>query len=258
MEKLLRGYVGLVFAFLYLPLAVIGVFSLNDSPFMAFPLGGATLKWYAQTLGDQRLLTGLGFSFMVAFPVTILTTVLGGMAALALTRHKFALKPLFLLSLVVPFFIPRIILAVSQVTIAGDIGLSKNLATVVIGQSLIILPFTTMVIASVLARLDPKLEEAATDLGAGGWQTFRMVLLPLMKNGLTAASFIAFVLSSSEYTVTFFTSGRAQPLSILVASDFRFNLSPSLNALAMLIVLFNLAVVVLGEVIRRRSGRFKA
>jgi spermidine/putrescine transport system permease protein len=256
MESLLRGYVGLLFAFLYLPLAVIGLFSLNASPYMAFPLAGFSTQWYAQALGDARLLTGLGTTFLVAIPVTAITTVLGGMAALALTRHRFPLKPLFLVALVVPFFIPRIILAVSYITMLGDIGVSKNLTTVILAQSLIILPFTTMVIASVLARLDPKLEEAAADLGAGSWKTFRLVLLPLMRNGLLASSFVAFVLSSSEYTVSFFTSGRSQPLSILVASDFRFNLSPSLDALAMLIVLFNVAIVVIGEVIRRRSRRF--
>jgi len=258
MEKVLRGYVVLFFAFLYLPLAVIGLFSLNASEFMAFPLAGFSTRWYVQALSDGRLLTGLGTTFLVAIPVTLITTVLGGMAALALTRHRFALKPLFLLALVVPFFIPRIILAVSYITMLGDIGMSKNLVTVALAQSLIILPFTTMVIASVLARVDPRLEEAAADLGAGVWKTFRMVLLPLMRNGLLASSFVAFVLSSSEYTVSFFTSGRAQPLSILVASDFRFNLSPSLDALAMLIVLFNVVIVVIGEVIRRRSGRYSS
>lgn len=123
-----------------------------------------------------------------------------------------------------------------------------------IGQSLVILPFTTIIIASVLYGLDPALEEAASDLGADSWKRFRYVQLPLMKFGLMAAFFIAFVLSTAEYTVSFFTSGRAQPLSILVASDFRFHLSPTLYALAGLIVLFNIVVVIISEALRRRGA----
>ena len=123
---------------------------------------------------------------------------------------------------------------------------------------MIVLPFTTVIIGSVLFRVDRRLEEVAADLGATGWQTFRLVTLPLIKNGVMAAAFVSFVLSSAEYTVSFFTSGRIQPLSVLVASDFRFNLSPTLNALAMLIVLFNVVIVVLSEILRRRAGRRRA
>ena len=109
-----------------------------------------------------------------------------------------------------------------------------------------------MIVASVLARLDPRLEEAAADLGATGWQAFRLVTLPLMRNGVLAAAFVAFVLSSAEYTVSAFTSGRVQPLSVLVASDFRFHLSPKLNALAMLIVAF-IFVIVASELVQPRT-----
>jgi len=101
--------------------------------------------------------------------------------------------------------------------------------------------------------IDQRLEEAASDLGATSWETFRYVTLPLMTNGILAGAFISFVLSTAEYTVSFFTSGRMQPLSILVASDFRFNLSPKLSALAMLIVLLNVLIIVASEVLRQRG-----
>jgi spermidine/putrescine transport system permease protein len=175
------------------------------------------------------------------------------MAALVLTRHKFKGKTAFLALLVLPFFVPKLIFAIAQVTFLNDVGITKGLYTVWISQSMIILPFVTVIIASVLFRVDKRLEEAAGDLGATPWQTFRRVTLPLMKNGILAGSFISFVLSNAEYTVSYFTSGRAQPLSVLVASDFRFHLSPSLNALAMLIVFFNILVIVISEWFRRRS-----
>ncbi len=123
---------------------------------------------------------------------------------------------------------------------------------VIAGQSIVILPVSTLIIASVLIRIDRRLIEVVADLGASGWSSFRRGVLPLMGNGLLLAWVIAFVLSSSEYVLTACLSGRAQPVSGLVASDFRFNLAPSLNALAVLIVLGNIALVVLAETIRRR------
>ncbi len=258
LERLLQFYACLVYAFMYAPILLMGLFSLNSTRYMTFPLEDFTFAWYGQVMSDTRILGGLLTTFMVAIPVTLITTVLGAMAALALTRHDFHFKAVYVGLLVLPFFIPKIIFAVAQVTFLGEAGIAKSLATVWVAQSVIVLPFTTVIIGSVLFRVDRRLEEVAADLGATGWQTFRLVILPLIKNGVMAAAFVSFVLSSAEYTVSFFTSGRIQPLSVLVASDFRFNLSPSLNALAMLIVLFNVVIVVLSEILRRRAGRRRA
>jgi len=258
LERLLQVHAGLVYGFMYAPILLMGLFSLNSAKYMTFPLEDFTLAWYGQVLSDARLFGGLAVTFMVAIPVTLITTVLGVMAALALTRHDFRFKAVYIGLLVLPFFIPKIIFAVALVTFLGEVGIAKSLVTVWLAQSVIILPFATVIIGSVLWRGDPRLEEAAADLGATGWQAFRLVTLPLMKNGIMAAAFVGFVLSSAEYTVSFFTSGRVQPLSVLVASDFRFNLSPTLNALAMLIVLFNVVIVVLSEVLRRRAVRRRA
>ncbi|TBW38439.1 ABC transporter permease [Siculibacillus lacustris] len=248
-------HVGLVYAFMYLPVAVIALFSFNASAIIAFPLQGFTLDWYARILVDARILGGLGVTFAVAIPTAVLSTVLGAMAALALTRHALRWRKTFACLLFLPFLVPKVILAVAQLIVLSELGITKGVTTMVLGQTLIILPFTTLVIASVLIRLDRRLEEAAADLGASRAQIFRRVLFPLMKNGLLAAFFVAFVLSSSEYVVTSFLSGRSQPLSILVASDFRFNLSPTLDALAVLMVTANLALVAIGEIIRLRARR---
>lgn len=249
----LQGYTYLVYGFVYLPIMLMGLFSLNTSDIIAFPLTGFTLDWYDIILHDKRIFKGLLTTMSIAFPVTIITTVLGSMAAIALTRYQFRFKLLFLGILILPFFVPKLIFAIAQVTFLNDIGFKKGLLTVWISQALIILPFVTVIISSVLLRMDKSLEEAAGDLGATGWQTFRKVTLPLMKNGIMAGAFISFVLSNAEYTVSYFTSGRAQPLSVLVASDFRFHLSPSLNALAMLIVFFNILIIVSSEWFRHKK-----
>ncbi|MBC7138876.1 MAG: ABC transporter permease subunit [Defluviimonas sp.] len=245
----------LIFAFMYFPVAVILIFSLNDSEIIAFPLQGLTLRWYESVVSDGRLGGGFATTLMVAFPAAILSTFLGALAALALTRYEMKLKLVFAILLLLPFLIPKLILAVAQLILLSELGVARNLVTVTLGQVIVILPFTTLVVASVLVRIDRRLEEAAVDLGASAWSVFRRVTLPLMSNGLVAAMFIAFVLSSSEVVLTTFLSGRAQPLSLLVASDFRFAISPALNALAVLIVTGNIALVLVGEAIRRRSER---
>ena len=252
-ERLLLGHVWTIYALMYAPLVLMGLFSLNSSEFMAFPLESFTFRWYQEVVVDTRLLGGFLTTLSIALPVTLITTTVGSMAALALTRFAFRLKWLLLLLLIVPFFVPKIVFAVAQVIFLDFVQIPKGLITVWIAQSLIILPFTTIIIASVLFRIDQRLEEAASDLGATPWQSFRLVTLPLMKNGIMAGAFISFVLSTAEYTVSFFTSGRSQPLSILVASDFRFNLSPKLSALAMLIVVFNVLIIVVSEILRQRA-----
>jgi ABC-type spermidine/putrescine transport system permease subunit II len=253
MRPLLNAWVCTVYAFMYLPVAVIVLFSFNNSEMIAFPLQGATLTWYGQVLGDARLLGGLGMTFLIAIPTAVFATILGGASALALTRYRFRGKAAFIALLFLPFAVPKVILAVSWLLVLAELGVAKGLATMVVAQTIIILPFTTMVIASVLVRLDRALEEAAADLGATTLQTFARVLLPLARNGLIAAFFVAFVLSASEYVVTSFVSGRNQPLSILVASDFRFHLSPTLDALATLLVVANLGIVAASELIRWRA-----
>ncbi len=244
-----------VFAFMYFPVAVVALFSLNDSAIMAFPLQGFTTAWYAEVLGDGRLAGGFAVTLAVALPVAVIATLLGALAALALTRSRMRGKGAFAALLALPFLVPRLILGVAMLVVLAELGVARGLGTVIAGQVIVILPFTVLVIASVLMRIDPRLEEAAADLGASGWSVFARVTLPLMRNGLVAALFVAFVLSSSEVVVTTFLSGRAQPLSLLVASDFRFAISPALDALAVMIVAGNIALVLAGEALRRRGAR---
>lgn len=253
MERLLKTYFGLVLAFMYLPVAVIALFSFNSSDLMAFPMTGLTLHWYDLAIHDSRLLGGFIKTMLIAMPTAALSTALGALAALALTRFRFRGKIVFVILLLVPFFIPKIILAVSEVIAMSLVGFSHGVGAIIATQSLVILPFSAMVITSVLIRLDYRLEEAAMDLGASGWQIFTRVLLPLMRNGLVASFFIAFVLSSAEYVVTSFVSGRTQPMSVMIASDFRFELTPKVDALATLIVAGNLILVAASELIRRRA-----
>jgi spermidine/putrescine transport system permease protein len=187
MERLLKSYLGLVYAFMYLPVAVIALFSFNSAEMMAFPMTGFTIGWYDLAAHDGRLLEGLANTVLIAALTALISTTLGAMAGLALTRHRFHGQFAFAVLLVVPFFIPKVILAVADVIAMQAAGIPHSVVAIVAAQSLIILPFAAMVTASVLVRLDRRLEEAAADLGATGWQVFTRVQLPLMRNGLPSS-----------------------------------------------------------------------
>jgi spermidine/putrescine transport system permease protein len=140
---------------------------------IAFRLTGFSTTWYVEAPRDERLLRGLGITFLVALPTALIANIFHGMAALALTRHCFPGRTVFAILMVVPFSIPKIIIAVADVIALVELHLAHSVVTIVAAQSLIVLPFTDRVIASVLVRLDRRLEEAAHDLGASGWQLFR-------------------------------------------------------------------------------------
>ena len=125
-ERLLVGHVWAVYGFLYAPLVVMGLFSLNSAEFMAFPLEEFTFRWYREVVADERLLGGFLTTLSIAVPVTMVTTVVGAMAALALTRFTFRLKWLLLLLLTVPFFVPKIVFAVGQVVYLDLIDMPKG------------------------------------------------------------------------------------------------------------------------------------
>jgi spermidine/putrescine transport system permease protein len=253
MTKTLRIYALLLTLFLYLPLAVMALFSFNDSKFIAFPLAGWTLRWYRDTLADGLIIEGLVNSLLIALPTAVAATVLGGLAAFAAVRAPRALQAVLILGIAAPFFIPRIILGVALLSFFHLLGISRGFVTVVTGQTLVILPFTTIIAASLLLRLDRKLDEAAADLGAGPWQTLWRVTLPLMRNGLIAAFMIAFILSAADVVMAAFLSGRNQPVSLVVASALHFELSPKLNALEMYILGANILLVAISEALRRRG-----
>jgi spermidine/putrescine transport system permease protein len=250
-----RAWLVAVGVFLYLPLVILTVFSFNASALMAFPLSGFTLAWYAKVLHNPVLLGGLWTSFWVAQPVGVLAALFGTFAALALTAEQFRYRAGFAAMLAVPFLVPKGVLAVAQVMLMSRVGLGRGALVLIAAQTLTILPFTTVILASVLLRIDPRLVEAARDLGATPWQAFRRVVLPQLRGGIGAAYSVGVILSLSDLALCIFLSGRTQPLSLIVASAFRRELSPELNAMQVLVLALTVAVVVGSEAARRRVRR---
>jgi len=237
--------------FLYLPVVILAVFSFNSSELMAFPLTGFTLRWYGDFFADENMLSGLLTSLILAQPVALLATLLGLLAALAFTTLRRFGALAFGLLLLIPFLVPKGVLAIAQVMLMSRLGIARGTLPLILAQVAVILPFTVLIIASVVVRLDKALEEAARDLGASPFQAFRRVVLPQLRMGLSAAYSIAVILSVSDLTLSLYLAGRTQPLSIIVASAFRTRLSPDLNAMQVLVLLATIVIVVAIELARR-------
>ncbi len=234
-------------AFLYLPIGVLAVFSFNASRLMAFPLSGFTLEWYRSLAGNAKFQGGFVTSFLVAQPVGVLSAALGLGAALALVSARRPARLCLAALLLVPFLVPKTVLSIAQSIVLARFGLDRGAVTLVTAQTIVAVPFTTAIIASVLAQLDPRLEEAARDLGATPWICFRRITWPQIKPAVTAAYSVGVILSLADLTIGLYLAGRTQPLSLIVASEFRRELSPDLNAMQVSVLALTALIVVLTE-----------
>ncbi len=243
---------GLAVCFFYLPIIVLGMFSFNAANTMAFPLSGFTLSWYASLFGNGAFLSGFLTSFLIAQPVGVLSAIIGLMAALAITSARMPLRAAFVILVLTPFLVPKTVLSIAQAMLMNWVGLERGATALVLAQTLVTVPFTITIIAAVLIRLDPRLEEAARDLGATPWQSFRRVVLPQLNSAIGAAYSIGVILSLADLTISMFLAGRTQPLSLVIASEFRRELKPDLNAMQVVILALTAVIVTLTELNRRR------
>jgi spermidine/putrescine transport system permease protein len=243
--------------FLYLPIAILAVFSFNASPLMAFPLSGFTWDWYRHLADNREFQAGFVTSFLIAQPVGVMSAGLGLMAALALTSSRLRWRLGFIALLLVPFLAPRTVLSIAQAMMISRLGLDRGPVVLIIAQTIVIIPFTAALLSSVLMRLDARLEEAARDLGATPWESFRLVVLPQIQSTLVAAYSIGVILSLGDLTIATFLSGRVQPLSLIVASQFLRQLSPDLNAIQVVMLALTAVIVAITEIYgwRRRRRR---
>lgn len=255
MSRASAAVLGLAAVVLYLPVAVLTVFSFNDSALMAFPLSGFTLRWYGDLAGNATFLQGFVTSVLIALPVGVLAMGLGLCAALALTAPGLRWRGAFAALVLLPFLVPKSVLAIAQAMILSRIGLERGAVALVLAQALVAVPFATALIAAVLIRFDARLTEAARDLGATPWQGFRLVLLPHLKGVLSGAFSVGVILSLADLTIAMFLAGRTQPLSMIVASEFRRELRPELNAMQVVVLALTAAIVAASEIYRSRGRR---
>ena len=238
--------------FLYLPVAVLPVFSFNDSQYVTFPLKGFTLKWYYQLADSYGLLNALWNSVRVGVSVAVLSTVLGIFAAKAVTRYRMRGRGGLVGFIMVPLVIPEIILGISLLMTFSLGGVKLSLITVGIGHLLFCVPFSMLVLISRMEGFDPSMEEAARDLGENAWGTFWRVTFPIIFPGIVASLLLTFTISFDEFVLAFFLSGTDATLPVLIWSQLRFpEKLPSVLSLGAIIVVASTIVIFAAELIRR-------
>ncbi|MFN6483096.1 MULTISPECIES: ABC transporter permease [unclassified Nostoc] len=247
----------LMFVFMYLPILVLGFYSFNKSPYSA-TWQGFTLDWYRKLFSDDRILSALQNSMIVASCAVAISAVLGTLMAVGLARYEFPGKKLYSGIAYLPLIIPDIAIAVATLVCLAAFAIPLSLWTIVAAHVVFCLAYVGLVVASRLNNLDPHLEEAALDLGATPTQAFIKVLLPQLMPGIVAGCLLAFVLSLDDFLIASFTAGSgSNTLPMEIFSRIRSGVKPDINALSVMLILVSAIVAILAELIRA-SGENKS
>ena len=250
---LLAIYAALVFAFIYLPIAVLIVYSFNRDGVGGFPPRHFTLNWYARLFADSSIWDSVLNSLIVAAATVVLSLTLGLLAALALDRATFPGKTLFRRLVLLPLILPGIITGLSLLMFAVLAGVDLSLITVFLGHGTALISVATTELFAGLQKMERTQEEASLDLGATPWQTFWRVTLPNLKLSLIAAGLLIFTLSMDEIAVTFFLIGRDNTLPLEIWGRLRRGITPEINAVSTLIFAVSVGLIVIWYHVRARS-----
>ncbi len=240
----------LMFIFMYLPILVLAVYSFNQSPYSA-DWQGFTLDWYGKLLSDERILSALKNSLIVAFSAVGISAVLGTLMAVGLARYRFPGKGLYQGIAYLPLIIPDIAIAVATLVFLATFAISLNISTIIGAHVVFCLAYIALVVSSRFQNLNPHLEEAALDLGATPVQAFLKVLLPQLMPGIIAGCLLAFVLSLDDFLIASFTAGSgSNTLPIEIFSRIRTGVKPDINALSVILIVVSALVALVAELIR--------
>jgi len=288
-HPLIQISAGLVYFFLYAPIVVLVLYSFNASranvTFEGFIPGYAErvimqgslvqaspcgpFHWFCELSKNREVMNAAKNTLTIAFISTIVSVVIGTMAAIALQRYNFKLKPFSQLSLYIPIVIPEIVMGIGILTLfsqlfnilnnslglTGDSRLTLGLATVIVSHIAFSVPFVTLVVQARLQGFDKSFEEAAMDLGANEWTTFRRITFPMLLPGVLSGGLLAFTLSLDDFVITFFTNGPGSTtLPIYVYGLLRRIITPQVNALSTVWIAIILVAVLLLQRLQSRES----
>ena len=259
-RRLLKANAWFVFAFLYVPIVVLVIFSFNDSERVNV-WQGLSPRWYAEALGNTQIVSALRVSLIVAISSTIVSTVLGTAVALALDRYRFKGRRALDGTVYLPIVIPDITMAVMLLVFFAEAfklidimgpRFTLGVTTVALSHIAFNISFVAVVVRARLDQFDRTLEEAARDLYATPWRTFRRVTLPLIAPGIAAGALLALTLSLDDVVISAFTAGPgATTLPVYVFSSIRQGVTPELNAISTLMLAASITLVVASLALQR-------
>jgi putrescine transport system permease protein len=233
------------FAFLYIPMVILVIYSFNESKLVTVWAGFST-KWYGELLQNEAFLDAAWVTIRVAFFSSTIATLLGTMAAYVLLRRgRFLGRTLFSGMIYAPLVMPEVITGLSLLLLFISIGLDRGVLTIVLAHTTFSMCYVSVVVSSRLVTFDQSLEEAALDLGASPWEAFRLVTLPIIAPAVISGWLLAFTLSLDDLVIASFTAGpSATTLPIKIFSSVRLGVSPEINALSTIII----AIVTVGVI----------
>jgi spermidine/putrescine transport system permease protein len=243
----------LVFAFLYLPIAVLILYSFNSQGVGGFPPRHLTLDWYRILFSDGAIWDSVLNSLQVAFAAMAISLAFGIPAALALDRAQFPGKALFRRLVLLPLILPGIITGLSLLMLFNLTDTKLSLLTIILGHGTALISVATTEVFAGLQKLDRAQEEASLDLGANYWQTFWRVTVPNLKLPIIGAALLIFTLSMDEIAVSFFLIGRDNTLPLEIWGRLRRGITPEINAVSTIIFMFSLVTIIFWYRLRLRS-----
>ncbi len=253
-----RVLCGLILLFLIAPLLAIIPLSFNSSSFLVYPLSGFSLRWYEDFLTSAEWMRALKNSFIIGPAATLLATALGTLAAIGLTRGEFPGKALLMSVLISPMVVPVVIVGVSCYLAFVQIGLDSSYLGLILAHAALGAPFVVITVSATLEGFDNRLIRASASLGANSVTTFFRITLPLIAPGVISGALFAFATSFDEVVVTLFLAGPEQvTLPRQMFSGIRENISPTIAAVATILIVF--AILLLGtlEYLRGRNQRIR-
>ena len=242
------------FAFLYIPMLILVIFSFNESKLVTV-WGGFSTKWYGELFNDEQFLHAAWVTLKVAFFSSCAATVLGTMAAYVLTRtNRFFGKTLFSGMIYAPLVMPEVITGLSLLLLFIAIGLDRGVFTIVLAHTTFAMCFVSVVVSSRLATFDKSLEEAALDLGCTPFDAFKSVTLPNIMPAIVSGWLLAFTLSLDDLVIASFAAGPSSTtLPIKIFSSIRLGVSPQINALSTLMIGIVAVAVIVASIISKRA-----
>lgn len=254
-RALRSGICVLVAVYLLAPLAIVIIISFSSAPFLQFPPPGVSWRWYDNLFGDPGWVNSIIVSIQVLIPSSLIATLLGTAASYALIRGRIPGATLISACLMLPVVVPGIITAAGLFGIYRGLGLNGTLTGLVIGHTVLIMPYVVATVSASLRMLDARLEDAAATLGARPWPAFRRVTLPLLMPSVVSGLLFAMVVSFDELIVSLFVStARVRPVPVQMWSNLRGDFDPTIAAIATLCFVFALLSLLLEMVLRRRTG----
>ena len=255
MKPLSMLYVGLVYAFLYLPIIVVVLFSFNTSR-LNIQFEGFTLEWYSKMFQNELLMNAFCNTIIVAAVSTFLSTTIGTLCAVGLNRFEFKLKKLVSTTLYIPIVIPELVFGIAMLILFSSIHMPMNLFTLIVSHVTFSLPFVVITVRSRLAGFDRSIEEAARDLGANEIHTFFRVTLPMIAPGVISGAMLALTLSLDDVVVSFFTSGpESQTLPLRILGMVKKGISPDVNALSTLMIVGTVSILLMTTLIQNKMEK---